>query len=75
MNDLSRLSREDLKKILDETDEHIGKIRAELEQREQREQHEAIDSLELHFERSQVNWMEVKAFFQQVLAELKGKPK
>lgn len=75
MNDLSRLSKEDLRRILDETEEHIGEIRAELALREQRDQHEAIDSLELHLEQAQVNWSEVKAFFQQVLAELRGKSK
>ncbi|MDZ5696770.1 MULTISPECIES: hypothetical protein [Phyllobacteriaceae] len=75
MNDLSRLSKEDLKGILDETEEHIGEIRAELERREQRDQHEAIDSLELYLEQGQINWTEVKAFFQQVLTELRGKSK
>lgn len=72
MNELSHLSKEDLRKILDETEGHIAEIRAELEQRERREQHEAIDSLELHLERSQVDWSKVRAFFQQVLAELRG---
>ncbi|WP_274427271.1 hypothetical protein [Chelativorans sp. YIM 93263] len=75
MNDLSRLSKEDLKRVLDETEGHIGEIRAELERREQSDQHEAVDSLELHLEQAQVNWTEVKAFFQQVLAELRGKSK
>lgn len=72
MNDLSRLSREDLRKMMDETEEHIREIRAELEQREQRDQHEAVDALELHLEQAQVNWSDVKSFFQQVLAELRG---
>lgn len=73
MNDFHRLSKEDLRNILDETEGHIAEIREELERREQREQHEAIDALEVQFERAQINWVEVKAFFQQVLNELRGK--
>lgn len=72
MNDLSRMSKDDLRKILDEAEGHIGEIRAELERREQHDQHEAIDALEIHLDRAKVNWTEVKAFFQQVLAELRG---
>ncbi len=75
MNELSRLSKEDLEKILDETEGHIAEIREELNRRKEREQHEAIESLELQFERAKIDWTEVKAFFQQVLAELRGKAK
>lgn len=73
MNEFSRLSKDDLRKILDETEGQISEIREELEHREEREQHEAIDELELQFERAKVNWSEVKSFFQQVLDELRGK--
>jgi hypothetical protein len=73
MNELSRLSKEDLRIILDETEGHISEIRQELERRERREQHEAIEELELQFERAKVNWSEVRAFFQQVLDELRGR--
>jgi len=72
MDDLSRLSKEELQAILDETEQHIADIRSELKHREEREQHQAVDALELHLERSKVNWGEVKAFFQQVLAELRS---
>ena len=72
MTDFSRLSKEDLEKILDDAEAHIAEIRVELNQREQQEQHAAVEALELHMERAQVNWHEVKAFFQQVLAELRG---
>lgn len=73
MNEFSRLSKDDLKKILDETEGQISEIREELERRKEREQHEAIDDLELQFERATVNWSEVKSFFQLVLDELRGK--
>lgn len=73
MTNLSRMTKQELKDILDDTEADIANIREELERREQREQHEAIDALELHLERSQVDWGEVKAFFQQVLTELRGK--
>lgn len=72
MNELSRLSTEDLRKILDETQEQIEEIRAELEQRERQKQHQAVETLELQLERAQIDWSAVRAFFQQVLAELRG---
>lgn len=71
MNDLRRMSKEDLERMMQETETCIQDIRAELERRQQQAQHEAIDSLELHLERAQVNWRDVKEFFQQVLNELR----
>ena len=71
-DDLSRMSRAELASILDEAEEQISEIRADLERREQEEQHKAIDELELPVTRTAVDWSEVKAFFQQVLEELRG---
>lgn len=71
-NDLSRMSKAELASILDETEEQISEIRAELERREQQEQHEAVDDLELPVTRTAVDWSQVRAFFQQVLEELRG---
>lgn len=71
-NDLSGLSKTQLTTILDEAEAQISQIRTELERREEQEQHEAIDEIELSVTRTAVDWSEVKAFFQQVLEELRG---
>lgn len=71
-NDLSGISKAELARILDEAEGHISEIRTELERREAKEQHEAIDALELPVTRTAVDWSQVKAFFQQVLDELRS---
>lgn len=76
-NDLSGMSPDALVKILDETQEQIVEIRAELQRRKEQEQHAAIDRLELSAVHTGIEWRQVKAFFVQVLEELRreGKPK
>lgn len=71
-NDLSGMSKAELRTILDEAEEQISEIRAELERREEQAQHQAIDELAFPVTRTAVDWSEVKAFFQQVLEELRG---
>lgn len=71
-SELSRMSKGELQSILDEAEEHIAEIRAELERRQEAEQHESIDGLEFSVKRTAVDWTQVKTFFQQVLAELRS---
>lgn len=71
-NDLSGLSKAELTQVLDEAEAHIAEIRAELASRESAEQKAAIDGLELPLTRTSVDWGHVKAFFLQVLDELRG---
>ncbi|MEN2980169.1 hypothetical protein P7L78_14695 [Tistrella bauzanensis] len=70
--DLSRMSKDQLASVLDEAEAQIAEIRAELAHRQQAEQHQAIDALEMPPMRTGVHWDEVKAFFQQVLDELRS---
>lgn len=69
MNDLRKMSTADLEAMIQETQECLGDIRAELERRRQTAQHNAIDNLDLN--EAKVNWADVKAFFQTVLQELR----
>ncbi|MDR5859683.1 hypothetical protein FZZ93_10465 [Halomonas eurihalina] len=71
MNDLNRMSNEDLERMIGEAESCIQEIRAEMERRQQQTQHEAIDSLELYLEQADVGWSDVRKFFQQVLQELR----
>ena len=75
MNDLDKMTKQQLRAVLDEAQGQISEIRAELDRREQAEQQQAIDELELPVTRTAVDWGEVKAFFQQVLEDLRGKGK
>ncbi|HIQ51977.1 MAG TPA: hypothetical protein EYH51_01710 [Pseudomonas pachastrellae] len=73
MTDLEHLSTQELKAILDETEQRIHEIRAELEEREADTQHTLVESIELSPEWTPVKWGQVKAFFQLVLDELRSK--
>ncbi|HJD44179.1 MAG TPA: hypothetical protein H9906_04020 [Candidatus Paenalcaligenes intestinipullorum] len=70
-NDFSGLSRKELKQILDDAQEQITAIRAELDRRQQDKQHKAIDRLRLPENRTGVQWHQVKGFFQNLLEEVK----
>ncbi|MEB3734999.1 hypothetical protein ULF88_14855 [Halopseudomonas pachastrellae] len=63
MTDLEQLSTQELKAILDETEQRIHEIRAELEEREADTQHTLVESIELSPEWTPVKWGQVKAFF------------
>ncbi len=67
------MSKAELASILDETEKNISEIRAQLKRREQEAQHRATDELELPVTRTAVDWSQVKAFFQQVLEELRSR--
>jgi hypothetical protein len=71
MNDWQKTSTEELEQMIRETEQCLGDIRLELERRRQQAQHEAIDKLEVYLRESEVNWSDVKAFFQSVLQELR----
>lgn len=70
--DLSGMSKAELVQFLDEAEIQIKEIRDELERRKEATQREAIDELELPHTRRAVDWREVKAFFQQVLDDLRS---
>lgn len=72
-NNFSSMSRKELKQILDDAQEQITAIRAELARRKIDAQHEAIDRLSLPDSRTGVQWHEVKGFFQHLLDELRRK--
>lgn len=71
--DLSAMSQEELLAVLDEAEEQIAEIRAELQSREEAEQHDAIEALDFPVTRTAVEWDQVRAFFRQVLEDLRGK--
>ena len=71
MNDLNRMSNEELEQIVEEAESCIREIRAEMERRQQQTQHEAIDSLAFYLDQTDVGWSDVRQFFQQVLQELR----
>lgn len=73
--DLSGMSKAELIRFLDEAEEQINEIRNEIERRKQDTQREAIEELSLPHTRRAVDWHEVKAFFQQVLDEVRGNSK
>lgn len=68
---LARMSKEDLVKILDETERQIDDIRAELDARELPAQHQAIDEVELPEPLTVVDWDAVWQFFRHVLEDLR----
>lgn len=71
--DFSGMTRKELKQILDDAQEQITAIRAELTRRKIDAQHEAIDRLRLPDSRTGVQWHQVKGFFQHLLDELRSK--
>lgn len=72
-NDFSGMTRKELKQILDDAQEQITAIRAELSRRKQDAQHDAIDRLILPDSRTGVQWHHVKGFFQHLLNEVRSK--
>ncbi|WP_185982548.1 hypothetical protein [Aureimonas mangrovi] len=72
-DDLTRVSKAELTAILDEAEEQIAAIRSEITRREQMRQHNALDELELPIKRTAVDWTQVRAFFQEVLSELRAR--
>lgn len=71
MSDLERMSKEELRTILNETEQHIHDIRAELERRDSEIQHEEVDDITLSPEWTPVQWGKVRTFFEMVLEELR----
>lgn len=71
MSDLERMSKEELKTILNETEQHIHDIRAELDKRDSDVQHEEVDDIALSPEWTPVQWGKVRSFFEMVLEELR----
>lgn len=71
MSNLERMSKDELKAILNETEQQIHDIRAELALREADQQHEKVESIELGEDWTPVKWDQVRSFFQTVLAELR----
>lgn len=71
MSELERMSKEELKTILNETEQQIHEIRAELEARDMNQQHEEVDGIEMGEEWTPVKWDQVRSFFQMVLDELR----
>lgn len=64
---------ERLEEVLADTERTIAELRAELAAARRREaQHEAVEQLEEHLAAATVRWADVRAFFQQVLDELRG---
>ncbi|MFN7003849.1 MAG: hypothetical protein ACK4NW_10525 [Roseinatronobacter sp.] len=68
---LNGMSKDQLREVLDEAEEAIAEIRAELAERTEAEQHRAIDVIEFPATRTAVDWAEVRAFFKQVLDDLR----
>lgn len=73
MNNLERLSQQELEVILDETEARIHEIRSELAQRTSNAQHNVVEDISLSPEWTPVKWDQVRTFFQHVLEELRGK--
>jgi uncharacterized coiled-coil protein SlyX len=66
-----RPSIDELEAMINETDETIAEVRAELERRRAEKQHLAIDELEQRLAEAKPKWAEVRAFFQLVLQDLR----
>lgn len=71
-DDLDAMSTEQLHEVLDEAEAQLREIRAELERREAEAQHAAIDRLAFPATRTAVDWTAVRAFFRQVLDDVRG---
>lgn len=71
MNDLQRVSTDQLAQMVREAEQLVQEIRTELDRREQRGQHREVERLDVHLANAQVRWPEVRAFFRAVLDELR----
>lgn len=73
MVDLKTLRTQNLRKLVDETEQHLDELKAELDRREDQGRHQEIDKLEGHLKNAELSLQTIKDFLSDVLKELRTK--
>ena len=62
-----------LRALIEDTEDTLGELKAELERREENDQHGEIDDLDNHFKNAELSLKTIKDFFAYLMEDMRKK--
>ncbi|MEO0819425.1 MAG: hypothetical protein AAF074_03270 [Pseudomonadota bacterium] len=72
MPDLTTIKTQNLRALVEETEERLEELRGELERREEAQQHSEIDRLDEHMKNAELSIASIRDFISKMLEEMRG---
>lgn len=72
ITDVSALPDKKLRKLIAETEETLGELKEELEQRQEDQQANEVDNLEQHFHDAELSLQTIRDFFRYLMETRRG---